>query len=335
MRSRLARIIAILNEHAFIPQLQDGIVTPVIHLESPRRPAARLPAGSGTGALPVMQPSRFDLLTSFLLAVLVLVASWVLALLMIWMLAGTEPELPDRQPPLLLASAAAPAGEQADFEVPAAAEVTDLAAPTLANLVADIETFSQNVVQEDGVESTLATASADNRSAGPSEEGRDRVGVRLRWELTFRASGRQDYARQLDFHGIELAAFGGVRPGLDYASQLTVGPWARHAANPRGEQRLYFSWVRPSPLATYERQLLERAGIVSGGRQIVKFIPPELEIRLADLELEYAQSFGVSTPQLIARTVFRSEPMRTGYRFIVASQRYKRGSSVVSGGAKN
>ena len=149
------------------------------------------------------------------------------------------------------------------------------------------------------------------------------------------------YARELDFYGIELGAFGGGLAGLDIASKFTAGPEARHIEDPSTERRLYFSWVRPSPLAMYERELLNQAGIVPAGRkmivtegrQILKFLPIELENHLAMMELEYAQSKGVSSVQAIAKTVFRSEPIDAGFRFRVVAQRYKRPSPSLASGA--
>ncbi len=128
--------------------------------------------------------------------------------------------------------------------------------------------------------------------------------------------GRSEgYARELDFYGIELGVFGGGLPGLDIASKFTAGPAARHLEDPSTERRLYFSWVRPSPLAMYERELLNQAGIVPAGRklivtegrQILKFVPRELEIRLARLNLNMLSHRVFRSPEAIAKTVFRSE----------------------------
>ena len=236
----------------------------------PEESATALPLGTGASRdRYVMRPSDFDLVSSFLLAAMVMLASLVLILLTIWVLSGNAPELSGRVPLAM----------------------------------------------------SMSVSSA--ASAGPQED------------LTFLASSQQVYARQLDFHGIEIGAFGGGFSGIDYASQLATRPTARHTEDASLEQRLYFSWVRPSPLASHERQLLRRAGIATGGRQILKFVPRELEIRLAQIELEYAQTHGVSSPEAIAKTVFRSEGDGAEYRFVVVSQRYKRGPSSVVIGASN
>ncbi len=331
MRSRLARMIAILNEQ-FILCLEDGIMTPVIRYEE------RYGQGLGARASPdrfVMRPSGFDLVSSFLLAAMVMLGSLVLMLLTIWVLSGNDPGFSGRVPPAMMASSSASAGLQEDFDVPAAAEVTDLVSPTLANLVAEVESASQQVAS--GIRSGIVVSRerGDGLMPGPEEQGQGMVPESQRWELTFLASSQQVYARQLDFHGIEIGALGGGFSGIDYASHLATGPTARHTEDARAEQRLYFSWVRPSPLASHERQLLTRAGIATAGRQILKFVPRELEIRLAQIELEYAQTQGVSSPEAIARTVFRSEGDGAECRFVVVNQRYKRGSSSVVIGASN
>lgn len=282
----------------------------------------------------VMAPSRFDLVSSFLLALLVSLAVWVGLLLMIWLLSGVAARFErPHHVPVASGSPVAAVVEQ-EFELPDAAEVTDLLSPDLANLMADIQSAAQQVMAEypdPGVGGGLF----DGKEVGPDPDGDDAFAESERWELTFVASSQRDYAQQLDSHGIELGVFGGGFEGLDYASSLATGPAARNIPDASGEGRLYFSWLRPNPLDGFERGLLAEAGIPFFGRQIVKFIPAELENRLSQLELEYAHSNGFSSSRAIAKTVFRSQPFGDGYRFTVVSQRYKRGASVVSGDPKN
>lgn len=284
----------------------------------------------------IMRPTAFDFVTSSLMAVMILLITLVGILALIWMLGSGDGQPPQSPPPVLVSSGGSSLGQEFEFEIPPAGEVSDLATTDLAAKLAGLESVSEQIA-----DSSLAKQPGEGQGGGRGKStgpdiGNDIVGEGQRWELTFRAANRRQYAEQLDHHGIELGAFGGGLQGIDYASQLGTRPLPRHLADPSQEERLYFSWLRPSPLAMYERQLLGEAGIVVSGRQILKFIPPELEIRLAQLELEYAQSRGISSLQSIAKTVFRSEQEGSAYRFVVTSQRYKRSrSSVVSRAPKN
>jgi hypothetical protein len=74
----------------------------------------------------------------------------------------------------------------------------------------------------------------------------------------------------------------------------------------------------------FDRQLLQQAGVALPGRQMLKFIPQELENQLAHTELEYAQSKGYQSVTQIAKTVFESKPGGDGYQFEVIEQRYRK-----------
>ncbi len=275
---------------------------------------------------PVMSPSGFDLVSSFLLAVLVMLATLVMILLTLWLLAFRTAGADRLPPPRMLSGSLSPALPERDFEVPADVEVTDLASPTLANLVAEVDSLSRQVDGADQLGNGARPGTDQGLLAGTGLDDHGVVPASQRWELSFVAPHQAAYARQLDWHGMELGVFGGGFTGLDYASGLSTSPLARHSRDASGESRLYFSWVRRNPLAAYERGLLVEAGIPTKGRQIVKFVPAELEIRLSEIELEYAHSNGVTSRRAIGKTVFRSEPDGAGYRFIVVSQRYKRGA---------
>jgi hypothetical protein len=72
--------------------------------------------------------------------------------------------------------------------------------------------------------------------------------------------------------------------------------------------------------------LLQLGGVQLENRQILKFIPKDLEnVTLANLELEYARSKGYRSVTQIAKTVFECKSFGAGYRFEVTSQRYRKG----------
>ena len=74
----------------------------------------------------------------------------------------------------------------------------------------------------------------------------------------------------------------------------------------------------------FDRQLLQKAGIQLPNRQMLKFIPKDLENLLAQIELDYSKSKGHPSVTEIAKTVFESKSDGSGYKFEVVSQRYRK-----------
>ncbi len=128
------------------------------------------------------------------------------------------------------------------------------------------------------------------------------------WVLKFQAESLDDYAAQLDFFGIELACIGSGVPTIDYAHTFAgAGGPVRRSGKSADESRLYFLWRDQNPLATYERRLLQRAGIATQGRLPLKLIPDSLRSQLAELEREHARQRDRQM-DTIQKTVFRSVP---------------------------
>ncbi len=274
-----------------------------------------------------LRVSLFDVVTSLFLSLILLLGCLVGVLLIIWWV--------DR--PAMVVKLVQPVrravttdnsldGWEQDFQEPGVEEVEQLREVSVQDaLLAVTEAVSRVAAAPLVADSDLSRSSegkgpGNSRPPGPiRQEG---VPAFQRWQLKFAARDLDSYARQLDFHQIELGAVGG-RPGVDYAGSLSTGPRSRHGES-TAEKRLYFLWNSPGPLLMYDLQLLRRAGVELSGRQVLKFISPELENRLAALELEYARANGRSSVTEIAATVFVSEKSAGGYRFRVISQRYRR-----------
>ena len=138
-----------------------------------------------------------------------------------------------------------------------------------------------------------------------------------RWMVRFGDQANLDeYARQLDFFGIE---FGAVIDGkLVYLSKLSSPrPATRTAANGANEKRLYMTW-RGGGRKQADLQLFRKAGIEVGNGVIFHFYPKETEDRLARLELDYRKRKAND----IRRTFFAVKSAETGYEFAVAHQTY-------------
>ncbi len=307
---------------------------------SPPRPAKPSTAAASDPALPAAGPkqvvrqelkvSRFDQVSSFLLAFAMFIGILVGLLFLLWVTSGGK-VVTEVMPPI--AENPAGRGENAegferDFEPPGAEEVEDLLEPTMEEtLTAVTDAVSTVAASLDSVDSnatatTQGSGAGDSRQAGPEGEGDDIVPRFERWKLKFAAKNLVAYATQLDYYGIELAAIGGQIQGVDYAKNLAAAPQTRRGES-ETEKRLYFMWTVAGPLMQYDRQLLQKAGIPLNGRQMLKFVPPELENRLAAAELEYARGQGHQSVTEIAQTVFESQPADGGYTFVVIEQRYR------------
>ncbi|OYP35992.1 hypothetical protein [Rhodopirellula sp. MGV] len=280
-----------------------------------------------------LKVSRFDSVTSLFLALILFLGAFVLMMFIVWLLSG-EPKVKAIEPIIENPPGRGenPEGFERDFEPPGAEEVEDLMEPTLADTIEAVTDAVSSVAASLTTSNTNATASTqgtgkgDSRPPGPEGEGDDIIGRWERWELTFNAKGKKDYARQLDFYNIQLAAFGGGGPNvIDMASNLSSSPKKSVNQDPKSEERLYFSWKLSNPLMQFDRQLLGEAGIAYSGRNVIRFIPSELENGLAQMEKEYCERKGKKFPHDIAKTVFESSAEGNGFAFSIVSQRYRVG----------
>lgn len=280
-----------------------------------------------------LRTSPFDAVTSFFMATILFLGVFVFMLFVVWL----TMRMPERVKAIapIIENAAGRAdnaeGFERDFEPPGAEEVEELMEPTLqdtieavtdavSSVAASLDTMNTNASA-----STSGTGKGDSRPPGPEGEGEDIVPRFERWQLNFSAKGMKPYAQQLDYYEIELGTLGGGVQGVDYATNLAGSPKKRHNDDSASEKRLYFMWATASPLKQFDIQLLGQAGIDTAGRQILKFIPPNLENLLAQTELEYAKEKGYQSVTQIAKTVFLSKADGAAYAFEVTEQRYRKG----------
>ena len=279
-----------------------------------------------------LRTSRFDIVTSLFLALILFIGTFVLMLFIIWL--TTRLSFPPRPIEPIIENPAG-RGENAegferDFEPPGAEEVEELMEPTLQDTIEAVTDAVSSVaaaldtMDTNATATTSGTGAGDSRPPGPEGEGEDIIPRFERWQLNFSAKNLGGYSTQLDYYKIELGAIGGSIQGVDIANGLSGSPKKRRLVDASEEKRLYFMWTTPSPLMQFDRQLLQKAGIPLPNRQILKFIPPELENQLAHIELEYSTSKGHPSVTEIAKTIFESKPAGSGYAFEVIDQRYRK-----------
>jgi hypothetical protein len=169
---------------------------------------------------------------------------------------------------------------------------------------------------------TVGTGSGkgDSRPPGPLGEGSGDVVPRWeRWQVRFASADLDSYAKQLDHFKIELAAIGGGKDTVDYASGLSQLQPMRRSGPSAAEKRLYMTW-RTGELIEADKALLAKAGIDTVGRVILQLYTPETEALLAALEQKQAGNRNVKE---IKRTVFGIRGKANQYEFYVITQEYR------------
>lgn len=138
-----------------------------------------------------------------------------------------------------------------------------------------------------------------------------------RWFVKFgERSAVNEYAKQLEFFGIELGAL--LPDGrLAYLTKPTAAvPEVRYVNSGAAESRLYMTW-QGGERRTADVQIFAKAGVeIRGDTVIFHFYPKKVENELAQLELAY-RNRPVSQ---IRRTYFSVDPEGTGYKFTVFRQ---------------
>ena len=271
--------------------------------------------------------SQFDVVTSLFMALILFIGVFVSMLFIIWITSRWE-FAPCAIAPLIENAAGCAdnaAGLERDFEPPSEEEIEELLEPTLEETINAVTDAVSSVAATAATSQSSSQSKGDSRPPGPAGEGEDIVPRFERWQLNFTVHNIAEYATQLDFYKIELGAIGGSIQGVDVATNLSGSPTSRRIVNTADEKRLYFIWTSPSPLMQFDRTLLQKANVtLQGNRQMLKFIPAELENQLANTELEYAKANGHPSVVEIAKTVFGSRSTSDGFEFEVVSQRYRK-----------
>lgn len=166
---------------------------------------------------------------------------------------------------------------------------------------------------------TLALAADEPQSA---EESTHQYKPAGEWEILFDDGSitLEEYARQLDFFGIELAVVS-KNGQIQYASHLSARKPDKRIGSKELEKRVSITWKRGT-LVAVDRKLLGRAGIPTVDKEVRQFYPDEVSKICAALEQTYAKR----PLNEIKRTRFKVRPKQDaqdGYEFYVAEQDYR------------
>jgi hypothetical protein len=268
------------------------------------------------------------------------VASWILALLilvgfvvaiMFLLLLTMRIVAANRSVPLELmedlepAPASLAAGGGEDFQEPGVEELQENIEPQLSDMLAavtDAVTDRPAALEElVGDAAQPGRGAGDGRLAGPGGEGgADVIPFGRRTRIHYGEISQQAYATLLDYFGIELAAAGGGKAEVDYASGFSKGAPQHRTGSPDAERRVYLIWRRGSRLQEFDRNLLALAGVDTSGRQVLQFLPPGVESTLRALEKQHAGNRDETELRL---TVYGIRKQDNRYEFYVLEQHYR------------
>lgn len=298
-----------------------------------------------TFATPVLRVTAYDRVSSFLMA-LIVAAGLAAAVAVGWWLTTRPPPPPEQLVPLEIVDVDggyedgspdetlrvdSPAEERFNASLVDNPTVDDTpaVATTIANVISSSGQASQmgTAVAEQAVEtndpdSTGVLGSARGTGGRPLGLGGGTTGGvprEMRWFVKFSDGVSVDeYARQLDFFGIELGVLS-ADGTLTYVSNLS-GPQlnTRKVQSGKDEKRLYFRWQGGERKAADEA-LLQKAGVGNRGT-IYHFYSQNTENILATLEARYS-----SRPiKDVRRTYFNVIRNAKDYSFVVSRQTYLR-----------
>ena len=281
-------------------------------------------AQTETGSL---RATWFDSVTSFLMACILLLGCIVAVLFLVWIVDDQESEIKPNGPIVRARNASAGIQVESDFDSPEPSEIRDITDVTVEEMVSSLSTVAAKVaISTENSEDFASQRLGQSTNGGATVRrvgSEDIVPRHQRWVVKFKAKTMSDYAKQLDFHAIELGAIGGSIQGVDCVSQVSGTTKYRRIIETKKEKRLYFMWQQETAFSKWDKQLLNRANIPLADRHVLKFIPPELENSLAVAELRYATDHGHPSVRQIAKTIFESQLGPEGYAFVIVDQRYE------------
>lgn len=208
-----------------------------------------------------------------------------------------------------------PAG---DFEEPSVQE-------TPAAMLSAVAEAGQNLAEVDlGAVMPTGGAVASGRRASKLGTGGPGLGLgpgdggvprEQRWSIVYNpGQTAEEYARQLDALGVELAVVSGPNQ-LTYVSSFSSDEPTKRFGTGQGDERLYFLWQGRGRKAS-DVALLQKAGIDVGEGVVIQFYPKKVENTLAQLEVRYRGR----QPGEIRVTRFSVVPKGDSYGFAVLAQ---------------
>ena len=284
---------------------------------------------------PVLKETRFDLVSSSMMALVIGLGLSVVWLTVVW-LTNRLPTAAGPVPVELIEVAGGSEDGAIDetLLVESPEEISD--DPSVAETFAEeteIQEVLDNVLELSDQAANLAQQQfeTDSRNAGTpgsaTGTGRRALGMgpgeggfprEQRWFVRFASEGTLDeYARQLEFFGIELAALFPSGEMIYLSDLSSPNPRKRSVNSGKGESRMYMTW-RGGDRKQGDMKLFGRAKVDVRGATILHFYPQQTEAMLAQLEHSYRNR----PADQIRRTYFTVVGSGTGYEFRVTRQTF-------------
>jgi len=286
--------------------------------------------------LPTSKPVRFeymikindyDRVTSFLIALNMLMALAVAILLLMWLstidiqrIAPIPVVIVPPKPP-----GDNPKGYEEDVEAPGLEEVQDFTEPRIEETflaVTDLVTATSGalVALNTGASSSSnGSGMGDKRSPGGTGGGGGED-YSDRWRVNITARNIGSFARILDSFGIECVVFGGGVKTFDYAKNLSDTAPMSYSLEKADSRGVYDPSDANARLWTSE--LCEKAGIPLQGRFPTHAYPLVLNQKLTDLEFASAKAAGKQMDE-VRRTTYEVRGAGGAFEFYVTKQEYK------------
>lgn len=273
--------------------------------------------------------SRYDQVAGMLVALLLILGFITLMMFLIWLstrIFWVAPPVPVTLLDVGGGGSGQVVGGEKELEEPNPEEITELVDPPIEQSLEAISSVVTTEAQElDALDGSTSLGSGegegtgDGRGKGPGGPGtEDGIPAYERWEVRMSATDINEYARQLDFFGVELGVAGGGNPNVEYVSKLaTASPTVRRG-DPKAEKRLRFLH-KTGELRAADQQLASRAGVRTDGRVVFQFYSQQMYEQL--LTLEYARKGERSISQ-VRKTIFGVRGTGGRYEFFVIDQFY-------------
>lgn len=286
---------------------------------------------------PVMRVTKYDQVSSGMIAMVGGLAGLTLLLIAIWL----TNRLPPPPEPVPFELVEMPGGfedgnpdetmelESPEEEIPdpSIAETSEEPAEITEMLETVVELSETASVQVEMAISSEAAAnagkvgSASGTGGRPLGSGIGKAGFPRdqRWFIRFDEGSSEVYAKQLDFFKIELGAL--FKDGrLVMLSNLSaVSPTKRVLNTGKGEERLYMTW-RGGSRKKADEDIFKKAGEDASRAMIMHFYHKDTEELLARIESSYRNRKSTE----IMRTYFNVRTEGADYKFVVVSQSYLR-----------
>ena len=284
--------------------------------------------------VPVLKVTRYDSVSSFLIAIVLALCVSVFGLAAVW--ATIRPSRVQVAVPVEILEI--PGGVEdgvigetlrldSPEEVTPDPSLADVPSPdseiqeTLDNVMDLADEATNQAEKQFELETrhagTKGSAKGTGRRGLGSGTGAAGIPREQRWFISY--SDREtleEYAKELDFFGVELGAL--MPDGkIVYLSQMSTKPQTHSASHGKDETRLYMIWQGGNRRKA-DIQLFQKAGIQVGDAVIFQFYPAATEQKLAQIERDYKNR----PLDEIRRTYFGVSKRDDAYVFHVTRQAY-------------